>query len=196
MVEDSKTSDAIWKPVRFRNGSPEGEVVTFMDVNTGELRSERDPDVIAQLQNDPNYVTTEQQLDAEVAPNPGRGRAWRRATDSSNWFVEQHMGLGVVRALRAIKSHDDEALLRLYRDLPAIDFSRHIATGQEHRLAVMAVPRCGWSDLGTPHRLAQTLARQPRRSASNAAPAASKLDSWINLAERLAQVRPAVRLDM
>lgn len=102
---------------------------------------------------------------------------------------------GVVRALRAIKSHDDAALLRLYRDLPAIDFSRQIATGQEHRLAVMAVPRCGWNDLGTPHRLAQTLARQPRRSASNTAPAASKLDSWINLAERLALARSAVPLD-
>ena len=102
----------------------------------------------------------------------------------------------IVQALRAIKSHDDAALLQLYRELPVIDFSRHIATGQEHRLAVMAVPRCGWNDLGTPHRLAQTLARQPRRIASNGALAASTLDSWINLADRLAQQRPAVRLDV
>lgn len=92
----------------------------------------------------------------------------------------------IVRALRAIKSHDDAAFVRLYRELPVIDFSRHIATGQEHRLVVMAVPRCGWNDLGTPHRLARTLARQPKRSAGNAAPATGKPDSWINLAERLA----------
>lgn len=89
----------------------------------------------------------------------------------------------VVRVLRTIKPHDEAMLRQLYRELPVIDFSRHIATGQEHRLAVMAVPSCGWTDLGTPHRLAQTLARQPTRSAYNAAPATGKADSWINLAE-------------
>jgi hypothetical protein len=50
----------------------------------------------------------------------------------------------------------------------------------------MAVPHCGWNDLGTPYRLARTLARQPKRSAGNATPVTGKPDSWINLAERLA----------
>jgi mannose-1-phosphate guanylyltransferase len=96
-----------------------------------------------------------------------------------------------VQALRAIESHDEEALLRIYRDLRVIDFSRHIATGQEHQLAVVAVPSCGWNDLGTPHRLAQTLSRQPRRSTGHAQTARSPLVSGINLADRLAQAYPA-----
>lgn len=102
----------------------------------------------------------------------------------------------IVQALRAIKSHDEARLLQLYRELPVIDFSRHIATGQEHRLAVMAVPRCGWNDLGTPYRLAQALARRPKRSAGHAVPAASQMDRWINLADRLAQQSPSVRLEV
>lgn len=98
-----------------------------------------------------------------------------------------------VRALRATEAHDDAALLRTYRDLPSIDFSRHIATGQEHRLAVMAVPGCGWNDLGTPHRLAQTLARQPRRSTVHGQTVRGALGGWINLEDRLAQVYPGWR---
>ncbi|WP_457832902.1 hypothetical protein, partial [Staphylococcus aureus] len=87
----------------------------------------------------------------------------------------------------------EAALLRVYRGLPVIDFSRHIAAGQEQQLAVMAVPGCGWNDLGTPHRLAQTLARQPKRSTDCAQTARSALGSWINLADRLALAYPAGR---
>lgn len=102
----------------------------------------------------------------------------------------------LVRALRSIRPHDEAALLRLYRELPVIDFSRHIAAASEQRLAVMTVPPCGWNDLGTPHRLAQTLTRQRWRSASRATPAPSKRGGRINLADRLAQARPALRLDV
>jgi mannose-1-phosphate guanylyltransferase len=97
----------------------------------------------------------------------------------------------VVRALWAIEPQDEATLQRTYHDLPVIDFSRHIATGQEHRLAVMAVAGCGWTDLGTPHRLAQTLARRPRPSTGHAQTARGALGSWINLADRLAQAYPA-----
>lgn len=98
----------------------------------------------------------------------------------------------VVRALRAVASNDEAGLLQCYRDFPVIDFSRHIATGQEHHLAVMPVSGCGWNDLGTPHRLAQTLARRPRRRASRTSTTGlGTLGSGINLAERLAQTHPA-----
>ena len=50
----------------------------------------------------------------------------------------------------------------LYDDLPDIDFSRHVITGFESRLRMLAVPPCGWSDLGTPERVARTLTRLPR----------------------------------
>jgi hypothetical protein len=104
MVEKGKATEAVWRPVQFLDGNPEGQVVTFMDVNTGELRSETDPDVIAQLQNDPNFVTQDQQVAPLAAPapdpDPSRRRGRRRETDSGKWFVEQRMGFGVVRALR------------------------------------------------------------------------------------------------
>lgn len=51
------------------------------------------------------------------------------------------------------------ALDDLYEDLPSIDFSRDIVQGNESVLRVIAAPACGWSDLGTPARVAETLRR-------------------------------------
>jgi len=50
----------------------------------------------------------------------------------------------------------------LYRGLPDIDFSHQILQGAEAMLRVMRVPCCGWSDLGTPKRLAETLRTLPQ----------------------------------
>lgn len=97
----------------------------------------------------------------------------------------------VVQKLGAVALHDEAGLRTLYRDLPEVDFSRHIATGQEHRLATLGVPRCGWSDLGTPNRLAQTLARRPKEAAGCLTRPRLPY-GWINLAERLIQVHPAL----
>lgn len=91
----------------------------------------------------------------------------------------------VVTALRAIDLRDYAQLVQLYCELPEIDFSRHIATGQEARLAVMTVPPCGWNDLGTPHRLAQTLAQTPRLLPQNGDAGRGAWEGKINLAERL-----------
>jgi mannose-1-phosphate guanylyltransferase len=49
----------------------------------------------------------------------------------------------------------------LYDDLPDIDFSKHVITGHESRLRLLPVPVCGWSDLGTPERVARCLERLP-----------------------------------
>lgn len=49
------------------------------------------------------------------------------------------------------------ALAQLYEQLPAIDFSRDMLEGRERELRVLAVSECGWSDLGTPQRVAETL---------------------------------------
>lgn len=100
-----------------------------------------------------------------------------------------------VQLLQAIELRDYAKLSQVYRELPQIDFSRHIATGQESRLAVVAVPPCGWNDLGTPHRLAQTLARSPKPTQSQTAATWRILDGCINLAERLLQARPSLRVD-
>jgi mannose-1-phosphate guanylyltransferase len=53
----------------------------------------------------------------------------------------------------------DAALERLYARLPDIDFSRGVVEGAAAPLRVVAVPYCGWSDLGTPKRVADCLGR-------------------------------------
>ena len=73
--------------------------------------------------------------------------------------------LAMVDAIRSDRSSTDtgRALRRLYDDLPDIDFSQHVITGSEDRLRLLPVPACGWSDLGTPARVARTLQRLPQR---------------------------------
>jgi mannose-1-phosphate guanylyltransferase len=51
------------------------------------------------------------------------------------------------------------AIVDMYERLPQLDFSRDLLQGQEHKLLVMAAPACGWSDLGTPRRVGETLRR-------------------------------------
>jgi mannose-1-phosphate guanylyltransferase len=54
------------------------------------------------------------------------------------------------------------AVMDLYRGLPDIDFSRQILQQTASVLRVLPVNRCGWSDLGTPKRVAEALRRLPR----------------------------------
>lgn len=54
------------------------------------------------------------------------------------------------------------ALATMYEALPNVDFSRDIVAGQEDAFRVLAVPKCGWSDLGTPKRVEQALRIGPR----------------------------------
>ena len=51
------------------------------------------------------------------------------------------------------------ALGELYERLPSLDFSRDVLEGAEGALRVLAVPECGWSDLGTPQRVAECARR-------------------------------------
>jgi mannose-1-phosphate guanylyltransferase len=51
------------------------------------------------------------------------------------------------------------ALEEAYEDLEAVDFSRGVMQNVAHRLLVLTAPACGWSDLGTPQRVAETLKR-------------------------------------
>ena len=50
----------------------------------------------------------------------------------------------------------------LYQRLRTIDFSRDVVQGADATLAVIAAPPCGWSDLGTPERVADVLIRNVR----------------------------------
>jgi mannose-1-phosphate guanylyltransferase len=69
---------------------------------------------------------------------------------------------GAVSAMRAALARDRRAtakgaLAELYADLTPFDFSHEILQHQTAPLRVIRVPPCGWTDLGTPHRVALTV---------------------------------------
>jgi mannose-1-phosphate guanylyltransferase len=79
------------------------------------------------------------------------------------------------------------AALDLYHDLPDIDFSRQILQGAEPMLRVLRVASCGWSDLGTPKRLAETLQTlPPHRASSDGLPGGQ--NGYLNLAAQHARL--------
>jgi mannose-1-phosphate guanylyltransferase len=88
---------------------------------------------------------------------------------------------------------DAIAATDLYARLPELDFSRHVLEGAEQKLRVVPVPACGWSDLGTPRRVAETLARLARdeREVQDAASAFAST-AYINLAAQHARTHLAV----
>jgi len=67
----------------------------------------------------------------------------------------------------------EERLRELYDDIPSCDFSRAVLECRADSLAVLAVPPCGWSDLGTPSRLERFLGRPPMNYPAAAAAAVS-----------------------
>jgi mannose-1-phosphate guanylyltransferase len=81
-------------------------------------------------------------------------------------------------------------LVDLYERLPQVDFSRDILEGREGCLRLVNVPSCGWSDLGTPKRVAETLQRIPLDVLSLDLDAASVV---INLAVQHAQALRGTR---
>ena len=71
--------------------------------------------------------------------------------------VVDQMRTTVARA--SAMSTDATALNDLYRSLPDMDFSREILAAIPMSLRAVASPNCGWSDLGTPQRVAEALRR-------------------------------------
>jgi mannose-1-phosphate guanylyltransferase len=74
----------------------------------------------------------------------------------------------IVAKMRSVIEHNQctgdapDAVIDLYRGLPNIDFSRQILQNIASVLRVFRVNPCGWSDLGTPQRVAKALRRLPR----------------------------------
>jgi mannose-1-phosphate guanylyltransferase len=68
------------------------------------------------------------------------------------------------------------ALAQLYAKLKPFDFSREILQHQTAYLRVIRVPPCGWTDLGTPHRVELTVREiASQKSKQNSLPPASPL---------------------
>ena len=95
---------------------------------------------------------------------------------------------GMRRALRCDRYSPERpaALGEFYLRLQNIDFSQHLLPGAEALLRVLPVPACGWSDLGTPQRLAVTLQRLPR-AADPEAELPQAMAGVLNLAAQHAQ---------
>jgi mannose-1-phosphate guanylyltransferase len=67
----------------------------------------------------------------------------------------------IVRMQRALKQADAARMATIYRSLPLRDFCRDVLAGNTSRLQAFPVLHCGWTDLGTPARVAQALERMP-----------------------------------
>jgi mannose-1-phosphate guanylyltransferase len=81
------------------------------------------------------------------------------------------------------------ALELFYQDLEACDFSTDVLERHEQMLQVLRVPACGWTDLGTPKRVQETVRNLSRaRSVVAKAPTAARAH-YLDLAS---QQRPAL----
>jgi len=78
-------------------------------------------------------------------------------------LLRRHMGVRVddmaTALARDTQSGASSALTELYERLPAADFSRAVVQHAPQALRVITAPACGWNDLGTPRRVADTLRR-------------------------------------
>ncbi len=98
----------------------------------------------------------------------------------------------VVSAVRRALASGVEAPARLrdlYAFLPDLDFSRDLlAMADRRQLRTLPVAGCGWSDLGTPERVVQTLARLP--PAHDTRTAVADKEAPVNLASALRLATP------
>jgi mannose-1-phosphate guanylyltransferase len=74
-------------------------------------------------------------------------------------FAEEHAdAVALMReALNAQAAGRPQALDEFYETISPIDFSHDILEVQASRMHVIRVPHCGWTDLGTPKRVAATV---------------------------------------
>ena len=101
---------------------------------------------------------------------------------------------GIVDAMMSALKSDQRigsqgaAMAELYEQLPVVDFSRDILAELLSDLRVLPVASCGWSDLGTPKRVAEAIRRTPRPAA--AAPMRTS-GGYLSLAAQHERVRSA-----
>jgi mannose-1-phosphate guanylyltransferase len=87
-----------------------------------------------------------------------------RAKTLLQLFLDKHQSVPLRMQIALFRRHQDTAAIRnLYATLREVDFSRNILPGMESRLRVVRVPKCGWSDLGTPKRVIKVLQTTPRQ---------------------------------
>jgi mannose-1-phosphate guanylyltransferase len=95
---------------------------------------------------------------------PDRDTARRLLARGALWssFLFASQGLALLAAFsRAqpalVRTFAERPLEAVYRKIATVDFSREVLERVADRLGVVRVPPCGWSDLGTPDRVASVL---------------------------------------
>lgn len=99
---------------------------------------------------------------AEAAALWRAGALWNSflfaAEGACLWALCERLLPAVTRGLDAVFAmplpERPTALAALYRSLPTADFSRSVLQAAATELRVLPVPPCGWTDLGTPRRVA------------------------------------------
>jgi mannose-1-phosphate guanylyltransferase len=88
---------------------------------------------------------------------------------------------------------ESRKLAEMYEQLPQVDFSREILQRSPGALKVLTVPSCGWSDLGTPRRVAETVHRYgAARRAS--IPETPSMAAFLDLAARHTHASAAAQM--
>jgi mannose-1-phosphate guanylyltransferase len=103
------------------------------------------------------------------------------------------MQLGLSRYLTASR-RDLTRLVDLYEKMPHLDFSRDILEAQPTPLCVLRVPACGWSDLGTPKRLGQTLNAVGAHHRTHMADCSASPNDYLSLALQYRRLGPPQQL--
>jgi len=107
---------------------------------------------------------------SRFSEKPALGRAERLQRQGALWNTFVTIGLAgaflelldaaVPRLARSfVKAHQSVELEQLYNNLGSVDFSRAVLAKMPGRLVVLQEGASGWTDLGTPRRLAEVLAR-------------------------------------
>jgi mannose-1-phosphate guanylyltransferase len=92
-------------------------------------------------------------------------------------------------ALKSTAASTPSPLDALYENMESIDFSNEVLALHPERLEVLRVPPCGWTDLGTPRRVAAVVRHLPRSPAYNDA-ACSSPALFLDLALTSRNIRP------
>ena len=119
-----------------------------------------------------------------------RARALLDLFMTSQPDVVAKMHFAVAEDLRS--STNALAATIVYRDLPNIDFSSQILQGTETKLRLIKASRCGWSDLGTPKRLGETLRKFPHADEASR-DSINSVFAPMNLSAQHARLRSTIR---
>ena len=91
----------------------------------------------------------------------GAGSGW---TFAELFSASRHVTLRRYLESSVLQPRNDSEQRSQFRALPGVDFGRDVLQTATVPLRVLSVPACGWTDLGTPRRVAQWLEGRRGRS--------------------------------